>query len=171
MVLQTVSKSGALSIIPTISPAPVTASSPNNSPLQAGSSPHLSYRRLNADSVDSGAFFDVGLGLKGEDKSVFFYEIKSAEGAAPTRVPACDGAFVVTDESTLYIEGCRPITQFNKESLTTMLDLADDAGCGSVRACICKDAVDLKDIVRSYGACGFSVGAEMGEFLVMTFNI
>jgi len=172
MIIQTVAKSGAVSILPTISSAPVSVASPdNNSPLQSVTSPHLSCRRLHADGVQPGGFFNVGLGLKDDDKSVYFYEVGPAEGAGPSRVPAFDGVFVVPDESVLYIDGSRPITQHNKESLTTILDLADEAGCAIVRACIGKDAVGLKDIVRSYGACGFSVGAEMGDFLVMTFDI
>eukprot|EP01116_Phalansterium_solitarium_P004313 TRINITY_DN152_c0_g2_i1.p3 TRINITY_DN152_c0_g2~~TRINITY_DN152_c0_g2_i1.p3 ORF type:complete len:118 (+),score=9.17 TRINITY_DN152_c0_g2_i1:273-626(+) len=117
MVMQSVAKSGALSIFPKISPAPVVAASPDNSPLQGGANAHLSYKAATADAID-GAFFGLGLEMK-EDCAVFFYEVNPAEGAPPTRVPVSDRAFVVSERSTLFLEGSRPVNQFNKESLTT----------------------------------------------------
>lgn len=167
MVIQSVVKSGAVSIFPKISPAPVVASSPD-SPLQGGANGQFSYNVVNADGID-GAFFQLGLELK-EDNTVFFYELKPHEHA-PARLPVADRVFVVPNDSVLFLEASRPITQFNKESLTTVLDLADDAGCTSVQACIAKDAIGLKDIMRSYIACGFVVSEERGDFVAMQFDI
>lgn len=168
MVMQSVVKSGAISIFPKISPAPVAASSPSESILAGGAGTHLSYSLVNASAVD-GSFFQVGVEMQ-EECPVFFFEVKPAEGA-PNVLPVTDRAFVVPEQSVLFLEGSRPVGGWNKNSLTAILDLADDAGCASVQACVAKDAVGLKDIMRSYVACGFTVGAERGDFVVMHFEI
>lgn len=167
MVMSSAVKTGAVSIPKSASPPSSTSSSPTESPFAS----NLSYRLLNSAEV-SGRFYTVGTELSAEHV-VFFYAIQRAPQFRGGVVPVTERSFVVPDDSAMYFEAPRPVTQLNKETLTSLLDMADDAGCSRVLALVPKDDANLKDVIRSYAACGFSVSRESqsGVHVVLQFDI
>lgn len=167
MVMSSAVKTGAVSIPKSTSPSSSTSSSPTESSFAS----NLSYRLLNSADV-SGAFYTVGVELSAEHV-VFFYAVQRATQYRGSVAPVTERSFVVPDESVMYFEAPRTVDQLNKESLTSLLDMADDAGCSRVLALVPKDAANLKDVIRSYAACGFSISrdSQSGVHVVLQYDI
>lgn len=55
-----------------------------------------------------------------------------------------------------FFEASRPVTPFNKESLTTLFELAEEASCCIAVACVNRQNPDCQNIIKSYLSLGFS---------------
>jgi len=102
----------------------------------------------------SNGFFALGQDMA-KNGNVKFYDVASSINNGPA--PVSSRAFIVVADSAAYIDATRPVWSFNKESLTSLLEFADGAGCQSLYACVKKDAPMFADIMRSYSANGFSI--------------
>jgi len=92
----------------------------------------------------------------GNPNSVLFYEVSPSNNNGSA--PVSNRAFVVaSDSSTAYVDANRPVWVINKESLTSLLEFADNAGCSSLCACVKKDVPMFAEIVRTYLANGFAM--------------
>jgi len=166
-------KTGAISISKVSSSSSPVPSPTSVSPdaFTSCNNASLSLRLLGSDEVlDDDSFHSVGIRLS-DECTVFFYELNYADGVSDVRRPVADRGFVVPEKCMLFFEASRPVAHLNKDSLTSLLDVADEAGCTSVRACVSKDALFMRDVMRSYAACGFAVCGELGDFIVMKFDI
>jgi len=85
--------------------------------------------------------------------SVVFYEVSAAGNNGPA--PVSNHVFIV--DSAAYVEASRPVWVINKESLTSLLEFADNNGCTALYAFVKKDAPMHAEIIRSYGAVGFAI--------------
>lgn len=55
-----------------------------------------------------------------------------------------------------FFEATRTATQYNKESLTTLFELAEEAACCIAVACVNRQNPDCQSIIKSYLSLGFS---------------
>jgi len=78
--------------------------------------------------------------------------------------PAVERAFVLS--ASAYVDAVRPVTALNKESLTRVLEFADECGCGSVFACVKKSNALFQEIVRSFSDAGFSAISPLNNDMV-----
>jgi len=78
--------------------------------------------------------------------------------------PAVERAFVLS--SSAYVEAVRPVTLLNKESLTRVLEFADERGCGCVFACVTKSNSLFQEIVRSFYDAGFCAISPLNSDMV-----
>jgi len=116
------------------------------------------------------AFFQRGLSLSDNRASVQCYSISAENNAAAT--PVVDCAFILPSSSVVYVEAARPVTSFNKDSLASVLEFADEAGCSCVYACVKKDNIYFTEILRSYNEAGFaSVTPFQNDMVKLQFQI
>lgn len=166
--MSSAAKSGALSIPKPVSPATPVAASPSVSPTGS----HLSYRALNASEVANNAFFSIGLEMSAE-QAIFFYAVQKA-ARCEVASPITERAFVSPSDGVVYFEAACGVERDSKESLASLLDMADDAGCSRVCALVPKDGgADVKQIVSSFGACGFAVsrGSQPRGHVLLQFDL
>jgi len=148
MVVQSVINNGAISF-----PKNVASSFPS----------HFRDSQLVCQPADSNnhSFYTLGRSLADDPANVKCYSVAGANDCAP----AFEHAFILPDCSAAYLEAVRPVTQLNKECLSSVLDFADEAGCDSVFAVVKKDNSLFADILRSFNDVGFAnvspVGADM----------
>jgi len=115
-------------------------------------------------------FFQRGLSLSDNRASVQCYSISAENNAAAT--PVVDCAFILPSSSVVYVEAARPVTSFNKDSLASVLEFADEAGCSCVYACVKKDNIYFTEILRSYNEAGFaSVTPFQNDMVKLQFQI
>jgi len=153
MVVSSVTKTGAF---------PFSKSVTTNSP------PPFQNDHLACDpaSPTDNAFFNLGLVLS---NNLSCYSMSSQNAGCPTAV---DCGFILPASSALYIEASRPISRFNKESLASVLEFADESGCNCVFACIRKDISVFDEILRSYCEAGFaSVTPLRSDMVKVQFDI
>jgi len=129
----------------------------SNSKVSSSSSAvesNLSYRLLNVIDTSKHQFFNAGVALRKDGQLVFFYDVVHTNNSETL---VTDRAFMAPNKCVLYLEASRPISQLNKESLSSLLEMADDGGCTQVIALVRKDSNRLRDVICSYAACGFSL--------------
>jgi len=174
MVMQSVIQSGAVSIPKDSSSVSSASTSVDVSSSLFQSNSQLSYRLLNATEITGSAFFKIGLDMT-RHSMVFFYQVKPVEGTAASRIPVTDRAFVIPSKQVAYLEAVRPVSHSNKETLTSLLELAEESTCECVYACVNKENALFRDVVRSYLAVGFSMvtpsNGDPANFVLLSFDI
>jgi len=93
--------------------------------------------------------------LQKEFPSVSFFEIKIGTRSSHTAV--VDRAFIVPSQAAAFVDADRAITQSNKETLTSLLELAEESHCSAVIACVNRSSGLFGEIVRSYLTVGFEL--------------
>mmetsp|Transcript_6870 Transcript_6870/g.9505 ORF Transcript_6870/g.9505 Transcript_6870/m.9505 type:complete len:171 (-) Transcript_6870:526-1038(-) len=125
--------------------------------------PTLSYKEVVPTAGFASPFFHSALEFQMESgqTNLKFFELQSAEGAAAMSFQGkslvADKCFVAAEDSIAFMEASCPVTQNNKESLSTLFDLADESGCSIFVACVQRDRADFKDIVKTYLMLGFQM--------------
>jgi len=145
-----------------------TGAFPFSKSVPASSPPPYQSDQIACESASptDNQFFTIGLALS---NNVSCYSMFSQNAGCPTAV---DCGFIVPSSSALYIEGARPITRLTKESLTSVLEFADESGCNCVFACIRKDNNMFDEILRSYCEVGFaSVTPLRNDMVKVQFSI
>lgn len=136
--------------------------------------------RIAVRSVDqadalSDSFFSLGFSIF-DDSNLSLYTVSKSEAAPNNSAePAVQRIAVLPSRSLAYFDASHPLLQANKETLTSLLEFAEGAGCSTVHACVPKDAANLKSIVSSYGAVGFSPvppkNGGSGAYLMLGFEM
>jgi len=123
--------------------------------------PTLSYKSLPPSSWNLGeSFVDFAASKHDETESVVFFSISPpSSGTSPSEQldSISNRLFVVQADSQAYMEVSHPVDKNNKESLTTILDLADDNNCFAVVACVSKSNAAHHEVIGSLLAVGFSL--------------
>jgi hypothetical protein len=122
--------------------------------------PTLSYKSLPPSSWNLGdSFVDFAASKHDETESVVFFSINPpSSGAQSEQLDSISNRlFVVQADSQAYMEVSHPVDKNNKESLTTILDLADENNCFAVVACVNKSLADHHEVIGSLLAVGFSL--------------
>jgi hypothetical protein len=101
-----------------------------------------------------GLFGHVFTALLQDSYTISFFEILPEAGS----VPVTDRAYIMPtfELGWAFIDACRPVTQYNKESLTTLFELAEEASCCIAVACVNRENPDFQTILKSYLQLGFS---------------
>lgn len=115
----------------------------------------LKYRELSVPSAVEEPFFQVALGQAFD--SVSCYEIRAPD--EESCLPVTDRAFLAPtfEDGYAFVEATRPVNQLNKESLTTLLELAEEANCSKIVALVDKNTEFKSNIIGSYLSIGFSL--------------
>lgn len=117
-------------------------------------------------SVDS-SFFKFAVENQKALARISLFEILPANAGAS--LPITDRAILAPQftQGVAFIEANRPLSTINKESLSTLLDLAAEANCSIVLACVRKDDPKMKEILHSFrSGAGFDL-VEPDEFIQM----
>eukprot|EP01119_Soliformovum_irregulare_P021195 TRINITY_DN700_c0_g1_i1.p1 TRINITY_DN700_c0_g1~~TRINITY_DN700_c0_g1_i1.p1 ORF type:complete len:168 (-),score=26.65 TRINITY_DN700_c0_g1_i1:63-566(-) len=116
--------------------------------------PYISYTLTNPPTAPKNLFQQFALQKIQRVPSVSFFSISSGSLSI---VPFTDQAIISSCEEYGFIDGCRPITKENKETLTALLDLAAEIGCTLAVACVDKSNPKAQEIIRSYMEVGFTI--------------
>jgi len=114
----------------------------------------LAYQEIRPTSDDENLFYRTLVEQQSEFEQMNFYKIVPKE-ISPSHLVA-ERACLASVEGIALIEATKPLMQDNKESLSTLLDLADECGCSTMVGCVDKDKADFTTIVRSYISVGFT---------------
>jgi len=127
-----------------------------------------SFEVVNASDVNNNGFYAFGTQVA-EASPVVFYKVNSESN---DHQAVTKRAFAVPQQSVVYLEAAAAISRENKETLTSLLEQADEAGCTEVRVLFRKDVSVLRDMLGSFAACGFSLmPTECGSHVAMKFDL
>lgn len=95
-----------------------------------------------------------------DDLVTMFYDHVPAPGTEGQNTGAFNPHWTVlinpkTNEA--YIQAPNNIEEFNRQSLTGLLDICEEIGCSTVYASVRKDKEDMKNIVRAFMSAGFQI--------------
>ena len=65
-------------------------------------------------------------------------------------------AFLAPAEGSIFLEANKVIDQTNKESLSTLLDWAEESSCNTIFVCVDRKNENAKEIMYSYTCVGFT---------------
>lgn len=127
--------------------------------------------KCNIAEPSSHDFFALARLNSSNQNSATFFEVSASGNNAPA--PVSNRVFMVN--SVAYIEASRPVWVINKESLTSILEFADNNSCAAVYACVKKDVPMFAEIIRSYNSVGFSLvppsNASADNYVKLAFEI
>jgi len=123
--------------------------------------PTLSYKALPPSSWSFGdCFMDYAASKHEETESVLCFSVAQPSSGGESEQllkPITSRLFVVQADSQAFMEVSNPVDQDNKETLATILDLADENNCFAVVACVNKSSADHHEVVGSLLAVGFTL--------------
>jgi len=112
-------------------------------------------QQLHLPLVEASSFFKIPLDRGWENVS--FLTVGSS--CVESTTPVASRAFVApgyVEGGAAFIEANRAVSQANKETLTKLMELADEANCSTLIACVEKNHPSLSQIVSSYLFLGFA---------------
>lgn len=121
----------------------------SNITVSAGSGADAFYKRIFGP-VDVDGADDVKVG---DDVSVFCWDTANEQQETVARW----NAFMTHKDQQFFIEAPSMLTPPSKESLVSLLELAEDLGCRNAYVCIEKNNPKLSELIRVFLYLGFQM--------------
>jgi len=126
----------------------------------------ICYRQITPTNCIETPFFRAAFEVQ-ELEQLMLFEILTPSETKSSIVT--DRAFIAPKEMFAFIEADRVVNQENKESLSALMDLADESSCSTLVACVPRDNAHVKSILQSYMSLGFSLSnfVSLSGFLLL----
>jgi len=107
--------------------------------------------RINPSQIQSPFFLCARNNNTQQDLS--FYDISQPRGSP--HIPITTKLVLNRTDSLAFIEVTKPVNQLNKETLSSLLDFADESQATCLVACVGRHDPHYKEILRSFISIGF----------------
>jgi len=141
--------------------------------------PTLSYRVIQLPAyVPENSFLQFALNAQKQHECVSIFEI-SAPSIDADQTPVSDCAVLIKSNGSAFLELNGVVSQQNKDSLSQLLELAEENGCDVVNACINRlkfqnNDRELKAVIASLISVGFSLVTSpqlLNNYFCLAFQI